>query len=68
MGNSDAAVQSLKEAIRLAPLFSDTLYNLAAVDTRLGEKESVAQCLKQAIQLNPSLASEARRDEDFGRL
>jgi tetratricopeptide (TPR) repeat protein len=56
------------EAIRLDPQFSDAMYNLAAVYAYSGDKEKAPQYLKQAIQLNADLASEAQSDADFKSL
>jgi len=68
IGDYRAASQPLKEAIRLISHASDAFYNLAAAYAHLGEKENAIEWLKKAIQLDPPLASEARKDDDFRSL
>jgi len=59
------AVSSLREAIKFNPRSADAFYNLAAAYTHLGEKWKALQELKSAVELNPTLAAEAPKDEDF---
>jgi Tfp pilus assembly protein PilF len=63
-----AALEPLKEAIRLNPQWSDAWYNLAAVYAHVGARVNAVQSLKKAIDLNPALAFEARQDSDFESL
>jgi len=63
-----APIGPLTEAIRLNPQWSDAWYNLAAVYAHVGERGHAVQCLKKAMDLNPTLASEARQDSDFESL
>jgi Flp pilus assembly protein TadD len=63
-----AALEPLKEAIRLNPHWSDAWYNLAAVYAQMGQRVNAVQALERAIDLNPALASEARQDSDFESL
>jgi hypothetical protein len=41
---------------------------LAAAYARLGDKATALRELRKAVQLNPALASEARKDEDLESL
>lgn len=63
-----AAREPLQEAVRLTPHWGDAWYNLAAVYAHLGERGHAVQSLQKAIDLNPTLASEARQDSDFESL
>ena len=43
-------------------------YNLACAEARLGESEDAFAHLREAIELRPSLADNAREDEDLESL
>jgi len=68
MGRYEEAVESLKQAVRLDPKFSDAFYNLAVAFTYLKKQSDALASLEAALRVNPNLANEALRDNDFESL
>ena len=68
MGRYHEALQPLGKAIQLNPRFGGAFYNLAAAYAHLRDKGNVIKWLNKAILLDPALASEAQRDDDFKSL
>jgi tetratricopeptide (TPR) repeat protein len=68
MGRYEEAVESLKQAVRLDPKFSDAFYNLAVAFAHLKKRSDALASLEAAIRINPNLASEALQDKDFESL
>lgn len=74
VGNSELLKQALENVSKAAerlPKMAAPLYNKACYQALLranGNKDEVLRNLRHAIELNPELRAEARKDEDFASL
>jgi tetratricopeptide (TPR) repeat protein len=61
----DAAVAIMEEALEVRPGNPVALYDLACFESLAGRREQALEHLGQALAGDPSLADQAREDEDL---
>ncbi|MEM3443247.1 MAG: DUF1028 domain-containing protein [Candidatus Bathyarchaeia archaeon] len=57
MGNLEAALSTIKEAIKINPKIDDAHVDLGIICLKLGEKQEAIKAFKKALQLNPKMKS-----------
>ncbi len=58
----------MEKTAKLAPEYAEVLYDLAVIRLAVGNKESALDALKQAINNNPKLKTQASTDSDMDGL
>jgi len=64
-GKYDAARETIEAGLREHPDNPSLLYDLACLESLIGERDAAVEHLRRAIELKPELADDARADEDF---
>ena len=67
-GDYDAYADELTEALERRPNHPATLYNLACAESLAGRADEAVEHLRRALELRPTLADLARKDDDFALL
>lgn len=62
------ALPHMERTARLAPEYPEVLYDLAVIRLAAGNKTTALEALKDAIRLNPKLATQASGDNDLAGL
>jgi tetratricopeptide (TPR) repeat protein len=69
-GNPTAALQEFQKSLADATgaQKGDSLYNIAICHVRLGNVDAAVHAIAEAVTIDPALAEEISRDEDFAAL